>query len=363
MSSGTSKVVLAVVATAFVALFLNENSTVQIESSHRRQLGLFDPRSVNEKPPPSITPSRNNGGNGVNDAGLEFVHISRTGGTAIEMAAWNSPAKTVWGVCHTSQGAYIGCDKPDWPHKFEWMGPSRQNNKFTGEPWLAPPKWLHPSPYLGDTFCIIRNPYDRIVSEYNGNSYSTFHSSDITSKDPRLLNDWIQMKLKEVMKLTNYPGHFLPQHFYVYDHHRKQAVTHVLRYENLQMEFHSLMRQYSLEFIQLPLNPPNEVAFTKASLSPDTIAMINNVYGTDFSVFGYPMVKRPSQFAHTAGESFAQIPTKLDRQIVSGEDMAQQEAAMVGVGLHQTGTAVQIKERPWEQPPATQGGETLSGRS
>jgi hypothetical protein len=324
----TSKVTLAALATAFVVLLRgNSRNVASEELKTRRNLALFDPRTLQDKTPVSS----NNG------ESLEFVHIPRTGGTAIEVAAW-SAKQILWGACHTSEGAHIGCGKPDWPRAFDWMGPSKRDRKYVGEPWLAPPTWLNPSPYANkDTFCVIRDPYDRMVSEYHANSYSTFHSS----KDPRELNSWIQMKLREVMKISNYPGHFLPQHFYVYDHHRRQVVTHVLRYENLHMDFDNLMKRYNLDEIKLPPKPAHATDgafFTKESLSPDTIAMINDIYRADFRIFGYPMVERPGQFAQVRMGTYSQIPAKLDKTALApllphhdAESLAQQQSAMVGL--------------------------------
>lgn len=155
------------------------------------------------------------------------------------------------------------------------------------------------------------------------------------------------MKLQEVMKMTTYPGFFLPQHFYVYDHHRRQAITHVLRYESLAQEFHGLMKTYNLN-IELPQRPPpneSQSMFAKEFLSPDTITMINNLYGADFHIFGYPMVERPSQFAQHGSAAMARVPSKLDTKDLMGaealnpniadgiddHEMAQQQAAMAGV--------------------------------
>jgi Sulfotransferase family len=264
------------------------------EPQYRRNLRLFDPRSVQEKvssSPPLPSPRADN---------LEFVHIPRTGGMAVEMGAWSSPQKIAWGVCHTPDGKAMGCGTPSnhWSQKFLWMGPSMWDRtyKYAGESWLAPPHWLHPSPYEDkDTFCIIRNPYDRIVSEYHDSSYSYLG----ISKDPRELNSWIQLKLYELKSITSYPGHFLPQHYYVYDDRNHQVITHILRYENLNEEFTDLMKKYGLEDIRLPPKPSpleGEVVFSKEFLSPETLAAINDFYRSDFLIFGYPMVERPSQF-------------------------------------------------------------------
>jgi hypothetical protein len=59
------------------------------------------------------------------------------------------------------------------------------------------------------------------------------------------------------------------------------------------------MKLYGLEDIHLPPKPApmeDEPVFSKQFLSPETLAAINDFYLSDFLIFGYPMVERPSQF-------------------------------------------------------------------
>jgi len=309
-------VLLAILATTatFVVLYRGGTTTTNRLRSNSRELRLFDPRSIDTKRAPQ--------GHMIGD-GLEFVHIAKTGGMAIEIAGWDAQNRN-WGACHFMnwEGEKVGCNNPDWSsYKFDsWIGPSRQDShRYVGELWHSPPSWLTPNPYLGkDTFCIIRNPYDRIVNEYE--------ASGSALKDPRQMNEWIQLKLREVMKVTSYPGHFLPQHFYIYNHHRRRVMTHVLRYENLKQDFGELMKAYRLD-IRLP--PPevlredeNSKFLAKTNLSPDTIALINNLYGADFRAFGYPMVDRPSQFVgdYNSGTNFGIVADKLSFGTLMGNE-------------------------------------------
>lgn len=331
-----SKIALAAVATTVVTVYYGCSLHGNGATTNTRQLRMFDPKSIDEKKAPL--------GHNFGD-GLEFVHITKTGGAAIETAAWDAKQLN-WGACHFMEWQNVGCNNPDWNQKSEWIGPSQQDRKYSGEPWFAPPQWLHPNPYNGkDTFCVIRNPYDRIVNEYEV-------STSVSSKDPRQMNEWIQMRLREVMKMTTYPGHFLPQHLYVYNHHRKRTMTHILRYENLQEDFDQLMSQYNLN-IKLP---PGEILkkamdqneyFSKMSLSPDSISLINELYGADFRAFGYTMVERPSQFTeNSSGTNFGitqKIADKLAINVIMQEQLppghtmedhaqavAQQASALVG---------------------------------
>jgi hypothetical protein len=124
------------------------------------------------------------------------------------------------------------------------------------------------------------------------------------------------------------------------------------------------MRHYNLDITLPPKKKTDREIFTKEFLSPDTISVINDLYGGDFRAFGYPMVTRPSQFAKL-GEKPRFVPDKLSLEAVLKEELppnhsiqdhinaiAEQKAAMAGMqqvneGLQSqaaSGKAIQIQK-------------------
>lgn len=89
---------------------------------------------------------------------LEFIHITKTGGSAIEAAA--AKYNIMWSTCHYWKVAYLGCSTPDWEFpKKRLVERMPAGLVYQGEPWHAPPHWNVPNMLEGsDTFVVVRNP-------------------------------------------------------------------------------------------------------------------------------------------------------------------------------------------------------------
>jgi hypothetical protein len=94
-------------------------------------------------------------------------------------------------------------------------------------------------------FVVVRNPFDRAVSEYYYKRGEYFTKPEGLN-DPKLLNSWIR---REVPKSDYFRGggHFIPQYDYVYYHPKGSdqvkhvMVQHVLKFQNLEQDLQDLM--------------------------------------------------------------------------------------------------------------------------
>jgi hypothetical protein len=220
---------------------------------------------------------------------LGFVHIPKTGGSSILVAA--RMHNISWGPADFKSFPKPKFRKQLWQHTPIQYFPSKQNNS---------------NPYQGqDLFTVVRNPYTRTISDY-------FYMCEYSKSEQRLpgctdangpkkamvVNQAIQEKLKILLsaeKDSKYYymrwGHRIPQYDFVFDSKGNRMVDYVLHQENLNDEFHSLMHAYNLP-LQLSNyharpRPAFGLDFGIFNLTMDTIRLIETAYAQDFSIGGY----------------------------------------------------------------------------
>lgn len=238
-------------------------------------------------------------------ASLNFLHIPKTGGSSIEKAAASYGYQ--WGYCLFDRGSR---NLSICPRKKIHTPLNMRNKNWT---W-----WHYPVQHLpasvrkvyndSNLFVVVRNPYDRFVSEYY---YRCMLKKKFckrkgipkgkTMNSQKYMNDFISSKLQQFQKcspknLTCYymdGAHFIPQFDYVFDHNGQQLVDHVLHFENLDQEFTELMDVYNLPFNITAHTVRNRTArgiLTFQDLNLRTIKLINQIYEKDFEIGGYKMV-------------------------------------------------------------------------
>ncbi len=195
---------------------------------------------------------------------LVFMHIPKTGGTTIED---------------------IGKKNNYNFGKFDER--LRKLSTQTCNFWHEPPDKLKTNIYKNNpSFTIVRNPYDRIISEYN-------YQCKIANRQPNAqeLNKFIQINLHNNMESTKYDCHLLPQSRYIKIYSNGTSdIDHILKLENLKQDFDKLAVQYGLNFsINNKHNSTDNIKnrVTKEDLTSESIQLINIAYNDDFNNFGY----------------------------------------------------------------------------
>ena len=194
---------------------------------------------------------------------LMFIHIPKTAGTSIE--------------------AYGKKNNINWGRHIKYPTPKK---KINCPYWHIPPKYFKDSsnPYKEKKlFAVIRNPYDRIISEYKYRN-ELFNKNKKTV-DKKSLNKFIH-KTENIIKKNKFcfDGHLIPQYEFIDDN------TEVLRIENLDKEFPELMKKYNYPVEKLGNSFKTSLRVTKEDLDKKSIDIINRIYQKDFERFGYKKI-------------------------------------------------------------------------
>jgi len=262
-------------------------------------LTKYPPNSFNKLVPTNQSSSPNN----ITNRTLEFVHITKTGGTTIEALALKHGI--LWGRCHYVRRS--GCRFPDWMNKRRIRHRPRLKYGPNSAPlhglwvdlesyWHIPPHWMVPRNLNHsvfredtDTFVVVRNPYDRWVSEYYCSHFG-YKGEDRNTE--AALNKWI---FNNITNNRLQLDHTLPQHYYVFNDEGEQIVTYVLYYEELKVQFDRLMEMYGLP-MRLPAKGETEKGrMTRANLTAVSIRLINLQAVQDFDTFNYPFMAPPRE--------------------------------------------------------------------
>mmetsp|Transcript_116058 Transcript_116058/g.323274 ORF Transcript_116058/g.323274 Transcript_116058/m.323274 type:complete len:246 (+) Transcript_116058:71-808(+) len=215
---------------------------------------------------------------------LNFLHIPKTGGTSIEnelqRAKSHLPkymAKHGWGKFDTS----LRCERPADRH-CRWTG---RDGGGKCHFWHVPPSTdplLQRSYARCDTFCVVRHPVDRLISQWQF----------IHRRDPCDLAGFVSWVSEELTAFEMNPAradcHLVAQADFVFSTDGSRICQHLIRYENLTAEFDALMRRFELKIRLRRKDWHHKKCNLSQHLPQSTQARIKKAYTRDFEAFAYP---------------------------------------------------------------------------
>ena len=227
----------------------------------------------------SVTPAHTASAPSANGS-LAFLHIPKTAGSTIETLAGTGWTKLRCG--RHEEGIVWKRDRCD-----SWHTPPRD---------IVPRERLYPR---SRTFCIVRDPIDRLLSEFK----FEYRTSATKMNDTRKARNWIRRKAANIAArrrnnsaLSSRPEgsgicHFLPQSWFVWDEAGACTCTFVLRFERLEQEFDELMRAFGLRHRLasaqvISHHLPSMLARADFS-DPATLEAVRSAYAEDFDLLCY----------------------------------------------------------------------------
>ena len=280
----------------------------------------------------------NNNNNNNNNTELGFLHIPKTGGSAIEEAAKNQAQKH-WG--------YFAWD--DRTKQSNWNNNMSEHHKLYRGIWHhMPPSDLSSMTNLSlayhgqDLFAVIRNPFTRVVSEV---MYRCRFGKIPKDKclDKKYANGRIRQKLTKELEakdslgasMRNDQNHFMPQWYFFYNRFTLERQTrYLLHFENLAEDFSDLMDAFSLNITlktsaALPAHSKTRrtnyteidphLFHSVEDLDETTQSLIVKLYKMDFELGGYSLNAitsdavsfSPLPNVSSAGSKFWELPCQI----------------------------------------------------
>ena len=204
---------------------------------------------------------------------LNFIHIPKTAGTSVEKAMGLKP-----------QGHFkrynqdLGC--------YQFLN----THHLTPEQALSLQLDNRQAYQKNITFAIVRNPYTRIVSDYQYMLEKHIIGPD-TSLDTFIeaYAEIVRAQTEEGLIPSNYHDHATPQSKFIYFNNGIKAIREVLRFESLAKDWENFTKKYPEFKIPSSLPHENQSGKSKEKIKLTTIQKekIYQIYQEDFESLGY----------------------------------------------------------------------------
>jgi hypothetical protein len=143
--------------------------------------------------------------------------------------------------------------------------------------WHLTPKQLNLHLKKYNSFCIVRDPIDRYISEINY----------LYTKELNNIND-INKFTKELFSsgslLNRYDNHFIPQSDYLYDNHGNRIKT-ILQFSDLENQMKNFIKRNKLNVVWgKEKHNPSKIKFSRNDLNTESMNLLNKYYKYDYKL-------------------------------------------------------------------------------
>ena len=234
-----------------------------------------------------------------------FVHIPKTGGTSIEMALFEKdglhidPGLDITNQLTSDQRRQYIYGR--FPNPYANSKEMQHLTALQAERFLPKFKEMY-------SFAFVRNPWDRIVSEFiwrERERERTLYHDQVDSKRRirkavgrkaiskilyKLLSPEAKFRkfIESIGSCSASNVHLLPQHKFVLDADGNRMVKDILRFENFSEDYKRLINKLNLPLNILHLNQSIRYGYKHYfDDEPDLQDCIARIYEKDIEIFGY----------------------------------------------------------------------------
>ena len=187
-----------------------------------------------------------------------FIHIPKTAGSSIE---------------------HLLRDEGNYELDFIGVRNGRSTHHYMGIELKLILKELYPAYYK---FSFVRNPYDRLISEY-----FWCRIKDVGHKFNKTFDEFLDY-VEDVIKNKKFfkpieNDHFIPQYSFLF-FNNKLIVNNIFKYEDIETVVPLIRKRLKIKTVLQHLNKSNKNEITLTNEQKDRIY---NLYKIDFQTFNY----------------------------------------------------------------------------